>query len=157
MWNAHMPFIPFEDRPISIDEGSREVRLPHETGVSLTTRDHENDYRRVTMADLMTETNYLNPDVEVIAEINTPASFETFGETLNRSTVNKTTFEDLNGTCEGVYGTGDSVVVGATETVASRSASPVRAPCRFRSWPNGRASQATRSVLDSTPGRSRST
>jgi hypothetical protein len=31
----------------------------------------------------MTETNYLNPDVEVIAEINTPASFETFGETIN--------------------------------------------------------------------------
>jgi hypothetical protein len=36
MWNAHMPFVPFRDRPISIDEGSREVRLPHETGVSLT-------------------------------------------------------------------------------------------------------------------------
>ncbi|MEA5388114.1 ATPase, T2SS/T4P/T4SS family [Haloarculaceae archaeon H-GB11] len=28
LMNAHMPFIPFEDRPISIDEGSREVRLP---------------------------------------------------------------------------------------------------------------------------------
>jgi len=31
----------------------------------------------------MTETNYLNPDVEVIAEVNTPASFETFGESIN--------------------------------------------------------------------------
>ncbi|WP_440007370.1 type II/IV secretion system ATPase subunit [Halomicrococcus sp. SG-WS-1] len=81
--NAHMPFIPYSDRPISIDEGSREVELPHETGVSLTTRDHESDYKRVTMADLMTECNYLNPDVEVIAEINTEASFETFAETLN--------------------------------------------------------------------------
>lgn len=78
-----MPFVPFDARPISIDEGSREVQLPHETGVSLTTRDHENPYKRVTMADLMTETNYLNPDVEVIAEINTPESFETFAETLN--------------------------------------------------------------------------
>jgi hypothetical protein len=78
-----MPFIPFSDRPISIDEGSREVRLPHETGVSLTTREHESEFKRVTMAELMTETNYLNPDVEVIAEINTPASFETFAETLN--------------------------------------------------------------------------
>ena len=83
LMNAHMPFIPFDDRPISIDEGSREVRLPHETGVSLTTRDHENEYKSVTMAELMTETNYLNPDVEVIAEINTPASFQTFGESLN--------------------------------------------------------------------------
>ncbi|WP_135820224.1 type II/IV secretion system ATPase subunit [Halostella litorea] len=83
LMNAHMPFIPFEDRPISIDEGSREVRLPHETGVSLTTRDHENEFKQVSMADLMTECNYLNPDVEVIAEINTPASFETFAETLN--------------------------------------------------------------------------
>ncbi|WP_135533611.1 type II/IV secretion system ATPase subunit [Halostella pelagica] len=83
LMNAHMPFISFEDRPISIDEGSREVRLPHETGVSLTTRDHESDFKQVSMADLMTECNYLNPDVEVIAEINTPESFRTFAETLN--------------------------------------------------------------------------
>jgi hypothetical protein len=81
--NAHMPFVPFRDRPISIDEGSREVRMPHETGVSLTTRDHESDHKRVTMADLMTEANYLNPDVEVIAEVNTTESFETFAESLN--------------------------------------------------------------------------
>ncbi|MFB6159859.1 MAG: ATPase, T2SS/T4P/T4SS family, partial [Haloferacaceae archaeon] len=83
IWNAHMPFVPYDDRPVSIDEGSREVRLPHETGVSLTTRDHENEYKRVSMAQLMTETNYLNPDIEVIAEVNTPASFETFGESIN--------------------------------------------------------------------------
>jgi len=31
----------------------------------------------------MTEANYLNPDVEVIAEVNTPESFETFAEVLN--------------------------------------------------------------------------
>jgi type IV secretory pathway ATPase VirB11/archaellum biosynthesis ATPase len=83
LMNAHMPFVPFSDRPISIDEGSREVRLPHETGVSLTTREHEREYKRVSMAQLMTEANYLNPDLEVIAEVNTPASFETFGESLN--------------------------------------------------------------------------
>jgi type IV secretory pathway ATPase VirB11/archaellum biosynthesis ATPase len=83
LMNAHMPFVPFDDRPISIDEGSREVRLPHETGVSLTTRDHEREFKRVTMADLMTETNYLNPDVEVIAEINTRESFESFAQVLN--------------------------------------------------------------------------
>ena len=35
------------------------------------------------MSELMTEANYLNPDVGVIAEINTPASFETFAETLS--------------------------------------------------------------------------
>jgi type IV secretory pathway ATPase VirB11/archaellum biosynthesis ATPase len=81
--NAHMPFVNFDDRPISIDEGSREVELPHETGVSLTTRDHESEYKQVTMADLMTECNYLNPDIEVIAEINTAASFETFAESVN--------------------------------------------------------------------------
>ena len=83
LMNAHMPFIPYDHRPISIDEGSREVYLPHETGVSLTTRDHEDEYKRVSMADLMTEANYLNPDVEVIAEVNTPESFETFAEVLN--------------------------------------------------------------------------
>jgi DNA polymerase III delta prime subunit len=83
LMNAHMPFIPFDDRPISVDEGSREVRLPHETGVALTTRDHENAYKAVSMATLMTDANYLNPDIEVIAEINTPASFETLAETIN--------------------------------------------------------------------------
>ncbi|MDB2239032.1 ATPase, T2SS/T4P/T4SS family [Halorubrum ezzemoulense] len=81
--NAHAPFIPFDARPVSVDEGSREVRLPHETGVSLTTRDHEDAYKSVGMAELMTETNYLNPNVEIIAEINTPESFETFAESLN--------------------------------------------------------------------------
>ena len=70
-----MPFVPFGDRPTSIDEGSREVRLPHETGVSLTTRDHEEAHKRVTMSDLMTEANYLNPDVEIIAEVNTTERF----------------------------------------------------------------------------------
>ena len=83
LMNAHMPFIAFEDRPISIDEGSSEVRLPHETGVSLTTREHESDHKQVTMADLMTECNYLNPDVEVIAEVNTGESFDTFAESIN--------------------------------------------------------------------------
>ncbi len=83
LMNAHMPFVKYEDRPISIDEGSREVQLPHETGVSLTTRDHENEHKQVTMADLMTECNYLNPDVEVIAEVNTSESFQTFAESLN--------------------------------------------------------------------------
>ncbi|UIP00358.1 type II/IV secretion system ATPase subunit [Halobaculum sp. CBA1158] len=96
--NAHTPFIPFDARPVSIDEGSREVLLPHETGISLTTRDHENEFKRVTMADLMTEANYLNPDVEVIAEVNTPASFETFGESLNtgHGVLGTTHAEDVN-------------------------------------------------------------
>jgi type IV secretory pathway ATPase VirB11/archaellum biosynthesis ATPase len=83
LMNAHMPFVPYDHRPVSIDEGSREVHLPHETGISLTTRDHESEFKRVSMADLMTEANYLNPDVEVIAEVNTPESFETFAEVLN--------------------------------------------------------------------------
>ncbi|MFQ3318456.1 MAG: type IV secretory pathway ATPase VirB11/archaellum biosynthesis ATPase [Natronomonas sp.] len=82
LMNAHMPFVAYEDRPVSIDEGSREVLLPHETGVSLTTREHQDDYKDVSMADLMTEVNYLNPDTEVIAEINTAESFDTFGEVL---------------------------------------------------------------------------
>ncbi|WP_330631338.1 type II/IV secretion system ATPase subunit [Halocatena halophila] len=82
LMNAHLPFIPRCDRPISIDEGSREVRLPHETGVSLRTRTHADPHKEVSMAELMTEANYLNPDVEIIAEINTPESFATFGESI---------------------------------------------------------------------------
>ena len=82
LMNAHMPFIEYDARPVSIDEGSREVLLPHETGVSLTTRAHQDEFKNVSMADLMTETNYLNPDTEVIGEINTADSFETFSEVL---------------------------------------------------------------------------
>ena len=81
--NAHMPLIPADQRPITIDEGSQEVFLPHETGIALTTREHDIGSKQVTMADLMTEANYLNPDVEVIAEVNTPESFRTFAEVLN--------------------------------------------------------------------------
>ncbi|MCQ4333881.1 type II/IV secretion system ATPase subunit [Natronomonas sp. F2-12] len=80
--NAHMPFIAYDARPVSIDEGAREVFVPHETGVSLTTRAHRDEFKNVSMADLMTETNYLNPDTEVIGEINTAESFETFSEVL---------------------------------------------------------------------------
>ncbi len=82
LMNAHMPFIRYDARPVSIDEGSREVLLPHETGVSLSTREHRDEFKNVSMADLMTETNYLNPDTEVIGEINTAESFETFSEVL---------------------------------------------------------------------------
>lgn len=82
LMNAHMPFIEYDARPVSIDEGSREVLMPHETGVSLTTREHQEAFKNITMADLMTKTNYLNPDIEVIAEINSSKSFETFGEVL---------------------------------------------------------------------------
>ena len=67
---------------MSIDEGSRKVLLPHETSVPLTTREHQDEYKSVSMADLMTETNYLNPDIKVIAEINMSESFEMFGEVL---------------------------------------------------------------------------
>jgi type IV secretory pathway ATPase VirB11/archaellum biosynthesis ATPase len=82
LMNAHMPFIRYDDRPVSLDEGSREVLVPHETGVSLTTREHRDEFKNVSIADLMTTTNYLNPDIEVIGEINSAASFETFGEVL---------------------------------------------------------------------------
>jgi type IV secretory pathway ATPase VirB11/archaellum biosynthesis ATPase len=96
--NSLMPFIPYDHRPISIDEGSREVYLPHETGVSLTTREHEDEFKRVSMADLMTEANYLNPDIEVIAEVNTPASFQTYAEILNtgHGVIGTTHAEDIH-------------------------------------------------------------
>ncbi|MFB6135007.1 MAG: secretion system protein [Halanaeroarchaeum sp.] len=32
---AHAPFVPFDDRPVTVTAGSRQLRLPHETGVSL--------------------------------------------------------------------------------------------------------------------------
>ncbi len=48
-----MPFIAFEDRPVSIDEGSREVFLPHDTGVSLTTREHADEYNHVSIEKLI--------------------------------------------------------------------------------------------------------
>ena len=61
-----MPFVRSHDRPVSIDEGSSVVWLPRETGVSLTTRNHQNKYKQVTMGDLIIGTNYLNPDTELI-------------------------------------------------------------------------------------------
>jgi len=55
---------------------------PPETGVSLTTREHRDRVTDVSMSDLMAETNYLNPDVEVLAEINSAEAFGTLGEVL---------------------------------------------------------------------------
>jgi hypothetical protein len=44
------------------------VLLPHEMGVSLTTRERQNEYKNVSVAELMTEMNHLNPDIKAIAE-----------------------------------------------------------------------------------------
>ncbi len=83
--NAHLPFIEFDRRPVAIDEGAREVTLPHETGVALTAsglnRTVSADGR--SMAQLIEECNYLNPDVEVIGELNSPDSFVSFGTALS--------------------------------------------------------------------------
>jgi len=100
--NAHTPFIAYEARPVSIDEGSREIRLPHETGVSLTA-----DTRRdggASMADLVAATERLNPDVEVLGEIGDAGSFNRFGDVL--------------GTGRGVLGT---VNVGSIGTFLNRA------------------------------------
>ena len=80
--NAHAPFIRYDARPVSIDEGASEIRFPHETGVSLTARPHHENSREVSMPDLTAETNYLNPDVRVIGEIDSAESVETFGRML---------------------------------------------------------------------------
>jgi len=58
------------------------VLLTHETGVSLSTREHRDDHKNVTVRGPDDRDELLGPDVEIITEINTPASFETFGEVL---------------------------------------------------------------------------
>jgi hypothetical protein len=37
-------------------------------GVSLATRERQNEYKNVSVAELMTEMNHLNPDIKAIAE-----------------------------------------------------------------------------------------
>lgn len=97
--NAHLPFVRYDARPISIDGGSGEVLVPHETGVSLVTREHRDEFKHVSVSDLMDEAGDLNPDIEVIAEIDSPASFGTFGAALR--------------TGHGVLGTTRAASVGA--------------------------------------------
>jgi type IV secretory pathway ATPase VirB11/archaellum biosynthesis ATPase len=80
--NAHTPFIRYDARPVSIGEGSREIRLPHETGVSLTTRRRQDGSGNVSTPGVIEETGYLNPDIEVLPEINSAEAFETLGEVL---------------------------------------------------------------------------
>ena len=80
--NAHTPFIKYDARPVSIGEGAREVRLPHETGVSLTARRRRGGIGDVSMPELIEETGYLNPDIEVLPEINSAEAFGTLGEVL---------------------------------------------------------------------------
>jgi len=54
-----MPFVDYDYRSVSIDEGFRGVLLPHETGVSLTTRKHQEECRSVSMASLVTKLKLL--------------------------------------------------------------------------------------------------
>lgn len=46
-----MSFVASDDQSLSIDEGPREVRMPRETGVWLTTCEHADEFNRVSMAD----------------------------------------------------------------------------------------------------------
>lgn len=83
--NAHLPFIEFDKRPVAIDEGAREVTLPHETGVALSASGGESAEPGAgrSMAHLIEECNYLNPDVEIIGELNSTDSFASFGTALS--------------------------------------------------------------------------
>ena len=80
--NAHTPFIGYDARPVSIDEGAMEVCLPHETGVSLTTRERHRTFENAPMSELVAETNHLNPDVGVIDGVDSSESFATLGAAL---------------------------------------------------------------------------
>ncbi|MGM0717230.1 MAG: type II/IV secretion system ATPase subunit [Halobacteriota archaeon] len=80
--NAHLPFVDYDARPISIDSGAKDVHVPHETGVSLVSREHRDEFKGVSVSDLLTETGDLNPDIDVIAEIDASASFDAFGSVL---------------------------------------------------------------------------
>jgi len=82
MLNAHTPFIRYDARPVRIGEGSREIRIPHETGVSLTVRKRQNGLEDVSMRELIEETGDLNPDIEVLPEINSAEAFGTLREVL---------------------------------------------------------------------------
>lgn len=81
--NAHLPFIDFDDRPVAIDEGAREVSLPHETGLALSSRRVGGADPPVSMAQLIVECAYLNPDVEIVGEVTSPESFESFSAALS--------------------------------------------------------------------------
>ncbi len=83
--NAHLPFIEFDKRPVAIDEGAREVTLPHETGVALSASNGESAESGAgrSMAHLIEECNYLNPDIEIIGELNSPDSFASFATALS--------------------------------------------------------------------------
>ena len=81
--NAHLPFIDFSDRPITVSEGSREVSLPHETGLSLSSNRAGTTEQSVSMAQLIVECAHLNPDVEIVGEITSLESFESFSGALS--------------------------------------------------------------------------
>ncbi|UWG47186.1 ATPase involved in archaellum/pili biosynthesis [Halanaeroarchaeum sp. HSR-CO] len=78
---AHAPFVPLEDQPVTIADRTRSVTLPHETDISLTTD------ALVPAADgtaPLERATDLRPDVTVMTALEREAAFRHFGDALAR-------------------------------------------------------------------------
>ncbi|MFB6082139.1 MAG: secretion system protein [Halanaeroarchaeum sp.] len=72
---AHAPFIPYGDRPVTVAGGTRTISLPHETGVTLSP-DVADESAALERADA------LAPDVSVMAALDGDDAFQHLGDAL---------------------------------------------------------------------------
>lgn len=76
---AHAPFIPFGDRPVTVTNGTRSISLPHETGVDLGTAAEERTVDGTGSGHRATD---LAPDVTVMTDVSDPEAYDLLGDAL---------------------------------------------------------------------------
>ncbi|AKH97053.1 type II/IV secretion system ATPase subunit [Halanaeroarchaeum sulfurireducens] len=76
---AHAPFIPFADRPVTVTKRTHSITLPHETHVALSTDALDRERAGSTPVDRTTE---LHPDVTVMTDLDDEPTYRHFADTL---------------------------------------------------------------------------
>jgi type IV secretory pathway ATPase VirB11/archaellum biosynthesis ATPase len=69
---AHAPFVPFGDRPVTITGGTRSISLPHETGIAFQATATEQDPDRTAPSHRAAD---LAPDVTIMTDVEDGASY----------------------------------------------------------------------------------
>ena len=77
---AHAPFVPFEDRPVTVTSGTRSLSLPHETGITFQANSTNPRSDRTAPPRQATD---LAPDVTIMTDVDDESSYDHLQDALS--------------------------------------------------------------------------
>ena len=77
---AHAPFVPFGDRPITVTSGTRSISLPHETGLTVQANPTDPDPERTAPSQQAAD---LAPDVTILTDVEDESAYDHLQDALS--------------------------------------------------------------------------